>query len=133
MRHQHLSVRVTESQKEALEKAAARDETTVGALVRRAVSNLLGAHPASTREPRNVKRTTARGSSRDREIAWLTQHRAELAHLRGQYLVIEGEALIAHGADLKAVIEQAREKGVRVPFVERIPDREDVPDFWMGL
>lgn len=66
-------------------------------------------------------------------MAWLEKHRAELSHLRGHYLVVEGDALIAHGTDLKAVIEEARDKGVEVPFVERISDRDDAPDFWMGL
>ena len=47
---------------------------------------------------------------RRREYEWLRQHRDEYA---GQYVVVEGDCLIAHGTDGRRVLAEARQAGTR--------------------
>jgi len=62
------------------------------------------------------------GKGRERELCWLREHRNELQGLAGQWVVIEGQALVASGPDPVEVVREARRKGVRVPFVRRIDE-----------
>jgi len=52
--------------------------------------------------------------------------------LVGQWVALEGETILAHGADPVAVVAKAREKGVRVPYVFYVEDpRDDAA--WIGV
>lgn len=56
--------------------------------------------------------------NRDRELAWRHAHRDELQRrFAGEWVVIEGEEVMAHSGDAARAMEQARAKGVAVPFV----------------
>jgi hypothetical protein len=77
--------------------------------------------PAPTARPR-VQPLAAR---RARERRWRESHAGELRRLQGQWVVVEGEDLIAHGPDAREVVAAARAKGVKLPylfFVEPLPE-----------
>ncbi len=75
-----------------------------------------GAHEATLRKRHGS------GKGRERELRWLREHRNELQRLSGQWIVIEGQTLVASGFDPVEVVREARRKGVRVPFVRRIDE-----------
>ncbi len=54
---------------------------------------------------------------REREDAWCRSHPELLRRFAGQWLVVEGEEIVVHGRDPAQLVEQARAKGVRIPFV----------------
>ena len=54
---------------------------------------------------------------RSREIAWRRLHEPQLRVLQSQWVVVEGEELIAHGEDAAQVVAQARNRGIKVPYV----------------
>jgi Family of unknown function (DUF5678) len=60
--------------------------------------------------------------SRAEETAWIDRHRDEYL---GQWVAIEGDTLIAHGANPREVYLAAREAGVNSPFIERVEKRQD--------
>lgn len=56
--------------------------------------------------------------NRDCELAWRHSHRDELQRrFAGEWVVLEGEEVVAHSGDAAQAMEQARAKGVVVPFV----------------
>jgi hypothetical protein len=40
-----------------------------------------------------------------------------LRSFAGQWVVLEGEAIVAHGKDPQQVVVEARAKGIRVPYI----------------
>ena len=56
---------------------------------------------------------------RTREMQWLHDHAREYI---GQWVALDGDRLIAHGPDAKAVFAAARADGVYLPFVDSIED-----------
>jgi hypothetical protein len=53
---------------------------------------------------------------------WLETHIGELtSSIPGQWIILDGTQLVAYGPDYLEVLKEAREKGVTVPFVARIP------------
>jgi len=50
-------------------------------------------------------------------MAWRRAHEQELRALAGEWVIVEGEELIAHGQDPARLVAQARAKGVRVPYI----------------
>ena len=72
-----------------------------------------GSLPGPTATP------TARApDSRDVEARWVEEHRAELRQrYAGQWIVVEGEALVAHHRVLQEAVNRANRSGVLHPFV----------------
>jgi len=60
--------------------------------------------------------------SRSIESAWVDQDRDEYL---GQWVAVEGNRLIAHGANPRQVYLSAREAGISVPFIVRVQKREE--------
>ncbi len=97
----------------------------------------------SVREPRQVEfhsgqSRTERGASgyRRHEWEWRRTHGQALRAFAGQWVVMEGETIIAHGDDPVQVVTEARTNGIRVPYLFRIENtEEDVIDIglWPGL
>lgn len=54
---------------------------------------------------------------RTRELAWRREHQDLLSSVAGQWVVLEGDQLVAHGPDPAALIAEARATGIRVPYV----------------
>jgi len=59
-----------------------------------------------------------------REQAWLSRHRDEYA---GEWVALDGDRLIAHGPDAKAVHEAARASGVVLPMIVRVLPADALP------
>lgn len=71
------------------------------------------------------------GSSRSEEdekfekaLGWIEQNRTEYD---GQFVLLDGDQLLAHGAEPDELYQKARELGIRTPFVKRI--RAEVQPF----
>ncbi|MCP4657937.1 MAG: hypothetical protein GY856_21220 [bacterium] len=54
---------------------------------------------------------------RERELAWCRHHEEELDAYLGQWVVLEGEEIMAHGQNAAIVVEQARERGIEIPYI----------------
>ena len=55
---------------------------------------------------------------RKRELAWRRSHLDELqSRFAGQWVVLEGEEVVASSEDAARAIETARASGIAVPFV----------------
>lgn len=65
--------------------------------------------------------------SRRTEVEWLSSHATELANYQGQWIAVEGSEIVAWGSDEVKVEIQAREKGIKVPLLVRIPSKDDIP------
>ena len=61
-------------------------------------------------------------------MRWIDKHRSEYA---GQWVAMDGERLLAHGPDARAVATQARQLGIKVPFLHRVEAEEPVA-VWSG-
>lgn len=81
------------------------------------------AEPPAVTKPRRTQRQVP-SLRRERELGWLTSHRDELINMAGEWVVIEGSALVAHGADYVRVVAEARSLGVRIPFAIRVPEAQ---------
>ena len=56
--------------------------------------------------------------SRKREIAWRRSHQHELqSRFEGQWVVLEGEEVVAASQDAARAVEEARAKGVAIPYL----------------
>lgn len=58
-----------------------------------------------------------KSTHRQRELEWIETHADQLRRLAGEWVVLEGEDLIAHGKSASRVLASARRKGIKVPFV----------------
>jgi Family of unknown function (DUF5678) len=54
---------------------------------------------------------------RTQELEWRRTHRDVLRNFAGQWVVLEGEQIVAHGKDPQQVVGDARAKGVQVPYI----------------
>jgi hypothetical protein len=52
-----------------------------------------------------------------RALKWIDEHREEYD---GQFILLEGDELIAHGTDAKALYAEARARGIETPLVHRV-------------
>ncbi len=63
------------------------------------------------------------------EMAWLKAHGNDYL---GQWVALDGDRLVAHGADARAVRDEARRQGVEVPLMHRPSGTETEPQaFWI--
>ena len=66
------------------------------------------------------------GIYRAAELDWLEQHQDELAvRYAGEWVAIDGSALVAHATTLEAVVRLARERGHPDPLITAVPDKEE--------
>jgi hypothetical protein len=56
----------------------------------------------------------------DKEHNWLLSHPQVEVQYPGEYIGIVGDSLVAHGRDLKEVLEKAEETG-KEPFIYKVP------------
>ena len=50
-------------------------------------------------------------------LQWIDEHKEEFD---GQFVVMDGDRLVAHGIDSKTVCDEARAKGYNSPFLKRV-------------
>lgn len=67
-------------------------------------------------------RKSSRTVDLTKEQEWLSQHQDEYI---GQWVVLEGDRLVGHGADPRPIVAQARAEGVKAPFVHFIDDNSE--------
>jgi Family of unknown function (DUF5678) len=56
-------------------------------------------------------------SFRNRELEWRRTHPEILKSLENEWVVLEGEEIIAHGPNPIEVVATARSKGIKTPYV----------------
>ena len=56
-------------------------------------------------------------SFRQREEAWCRTHQEALLACAGQWVVLEGEEIVVHGDDPVELVTQARNQGIRSPYI----------------
>jgi len=91
---------------------------------------LTGAATLVGEEPRRSEKPT--WGHRSRELAFQQAHPEALRRLAGQWVVLEGETVIAHGNEPVRVVSEARSRGVRIPYVFFVEEAED-DVAWIGL
>lgn len=67
---------------------------------------------------------TMQPKDRTKEHEWLKQHRDEYA---GQWVALDGDRLLGHGANLKEVAEFARQAGVKDALIVRAESSDALP------
>jgi predicted Zn-dependent protease len=53
----------------------------------------------------------------EQERAWVEAHRDEYL---GQWVALDGDHLVAHGTDARSVYDEARSRGVSVPYLAHV-------------
>jgi hypothetical protein len=79
------------------------------------------------REPRNSQsreEPRLESPSRQMEMSWLVRHKDLSECYRGQWIVLEGDQLIANDVDYLKAREAATQKGIQHPFIFFVPGRE---------
>jgi hypothetical protein len=65
-----------------------------------------------------VTRPVAKATQfRNQELEWRRNHSETLEAFANQWVVLEGEQIVAHGEDPVQVINEAKSKGVRTPYI----------------
>jgi hypothetical protein len=72
-------------------------------------------------------------SRRERELLWLRTHRADLQPFIGEWVVLEGENIVAHNPDPITAVREARSKGIKSPFVHRVESGRTKGESRLGL
>jgi len=76
------------------------------------IEGVMGMHASSHAEaPPKIQ------GFRERELEWRRTHTATLKQFENQWVVLEGEEMVAHGSDPVQVIQEAKEKGIRKPYI----------------
>jgi|HubBroStandDraft_4_1064222.scaffolds.fasta_scaffold578571_1 predicted DNA-binding antitoxin AbrB/MazE fold protein len=66
---------------------------------------------------------------RNAEQDWLAAHEHEYA---GKWVALDGDILLSHGPDARAVRDEARRRGVYLPLLVHVPEEPDQPSaFWL--
>jgi Family of unknown function (DUF5678) len=62
---------------------------------------------------------------RKREIEWRRTHAIALRQYENQWVVLEGEEIIAHSSDAAQAIRQAKSRGIRTPYIFFVEPESD--------
>lgn len=54
---------------------------------------------------------------RDRELEWRRTHVDALKAFANEWVVLEGETIVAHGRNPGEVVAQAKAQGIRIPYI----------------
>ena len=54
-------------------------------------------------------------------LKWIEENKEEFD---GQFVLLDGDKLIAHGKEAKPLYTEARKRGIEIPFVKRIKAKE---------
>ena len=63
------------------------------------------------------RQEVVRSTHRQREFEWIETHGDEMRRLATEWVVLEGDQLVAHGKNATRVFATAKRKGIAVPFV----------------
>lgn len=107
--------------------------------IRNAVAQALKWRRAAERPEPSSEDSRSREASpplnaREREDAWRREHRQLLQdQFAGQWVVLEGEEIVAHSQDPAQAVSEARAKGIAVPFVFYVEGPRPPGTFRLGL
>jgi hypothetical protein len=73
------------------------------------------------------------GGYRAREQEWRRNHADDLRAFQHEWVVLEGEQIVAHGRDPVRVVEEARALGVRNPYVFFVESSDQEDLVFIGL
>jgi len=76
---------------------------------------------------------TITSTRRQSEFEWIRTHPQVLRRLAGQWVVLEGDEIVAHGKNAARVVGSARRKGIAVPFVFYVEPPDPEPTAHFGL
>ena len=62
--------------------------------------------------------------SREREMQWIENNKDFLETLLGNWIIVEGDKLVASSTDLSIALRKAKSTGINVPFIHFIPESE---------
>ena len=62
---------------------------------------------------------------REREMEWRRTHAETLRQFENQWVVLEGERIIAHDSNAAQAIRQAKSRGIRTPYVFFVEPESD--------
>jgi hypothetical protein len=63
------------------------------------------------------RQEVVRSTHRQREFEWIETHADEMRRLAGEWVILDGDQLVAHGKNATRVFATAKRKGIAVPFV----------------
>jgi hypothetical protein len=81
----------------------------------------------STKEPLDKRVPSLPAPDRSSELRWVLAHKREYAN---HWIAIEGERVIAHGANAQEVFAAADADGAYLPLVMYVEDPDKPPDFF---
>jgi len=64
-------------------------------------------------------------SFRERELEWRSTHAETLRRFENEWVVLEGEEIIAHGSDAAQVIREAKSRGIKTPYIFFVEQESD--------
>jgi len=70
---------------------------------------------------------------RQSEMNWLSSNSEQLGKYEGKWIALEGDKIVASGSNEVTVEMQARMKGIKVPFLIRVPSKADKPFIGQSL
>ncbi len=73
--------------------------------------------PLVRKSPEVVQEERPQLPFRHRELEWLRTHKEVVQKLAGQWIVVEGEEIIAYGDNPLQVVAEARAKGIQIPYI----------------
>ena len=65
------------------------------------------------------------------EMEWMNKHPEELRKCAGEYVIIEGTEIIAHGKEPAELFEIAKRRGVKIPFIFFVPPPRAKNEYWI--
>jgi Family of unknown function (DUF5678) len=80
-------------------------------------SDLFPPYPIENLQSSKTSRHPIASSFRSRELDWRRTHREILKSFENEWVVLEGEEIIAHGPNPIEVVAKARAEGIKTPYV----------------
>lgn len=77
---------------------------------------------SAARNEVTVGQLAATSHHRSKELNFCAEHPEAFAKLVGQWVALEGDTIVASGLELAAVAAEARNRGVKIPFVFRVEE-----------
>jgi|SRR4030095_3674676 hypothetical protein len=80
-------------------------------------SDLFPPYPIENMQRPTTSRHPVASSFRNRELDWRRTHREILKSFENEWVVLEGEQILAHGPNPIEVVAKARAEGIKTPYV----------------
>lgn len=74
----------------------------------------------ATSAPSEAEANRLSSGHRAKELEWRRTHRDVLRAYAHQWVVLQGDEIVAHGTDPSQVVGEARARGVTVPYIFRV-------------